>query len=147
MPLGWKECDRLTIRFSGPDTPIIGALLSHSAQYLAVGYNKQVDLWDLRKTISSAPHSIYGSKTLRPTTFDWSPNTPRLIVGYDLGVVDVISLNEKSAAIEGFTLRSPGRVLSTKFLNRDLLAVATAESVELRRFRHGWLCVIIRYDY
>ncbi|KAE9388715.1 hypothetical protein BT96DRAFT_422794 [Gymnopus androsaceus JB14] len=137
MPLQWKESDRVTIPGASTcDAPIIGAALSHSAHFLAVGYGKRVEVWDLRKAVSSSPLSIFDAKSSTLTTFTWSPDIPRLVAGHDDGVVYVASLNERSAAIEGFNLQSPSLILSAVFLHRDLLAVATAQVVELRCFRH-----------
>ncbi|KAJ3979786.1 hypothetical protein F5890DRAFT_1558330 [Lentinula detonsa] len=137
MPLHWIESDRITIpNASTRGRPIIDASLSHSAHFLAVGYGKQIEVWDLRKTVSKSPLSVFGAKSSLLTSFSWAPGIPRLAAGYEDGVVYVASLNEKSAAVEGFNLQAPSLVISTVFLHKDLLAVATTQAVELHSFQY-----------
>lgn len=143
MPLHWVESDRITIpNASTRGTPIIDASLSHRAHFLAVGYGKQIEVWDLRKAVSSSPLSIFAAKSSLLTSFSWAPDIPRLAAGHEDGVVYVASLNERSAAIEGFNLQAPSLVISAVFLHKDLLAVATTQAVELRCFQYGQLYLV-----
>ncbi|KAF5380753.1 hypothetical protein D9757_007167 [Collybiopsis confluens] len=141
MPTEWRETDRITVvDASSQNSPIINISLSNNAQFLAIGYGKQVDIWDLRTAMPTSPRSIYESSVNPITAFAWSPNGTRLALGYQSGIVYVISLYKKSAPLEGFPTGISdirGGIVAALFLGEDVLAIATCDTAEIRFLDQG----------
>ncbi|KAF5379282.1 hypothetical protein D9757_005319 [Collybiopsis confluens] len=137
----WRETDRITVvDASSQNSPIINISLSNNAQFLAIGYGKQVDIWDLRTAMPTSPRSIYESSVNPITAFAWSPNGTRLALGYQSGIVYVISLYKKSAPLEGFPTGISdirGGIVAALFLGEDVLAIATCDTAEIRFLDQG----------
>ncbi|KAJ3816677.1 hypothetical protein F5880DRAFT_1512448, partial [Lentinula raphanica] len=121
---------------------INGVVLSKDAHYLAVAYGICVDIWDLKVTTNTAPLAQYKpDSTIHPISFlTWSPESYRLAICYQGGLVCVVAMNvdgELSSLAVGFRLESGqaqrSRVFAA-FLRDDILAVAMGRDVEIRRF-------------
>ncbi|KAJ3765637.1 WD40-repeat-containing domain protein [Lentinula raphanica] len=154
MPSKWQETRYIPLpQCSDPKKIITSMSLSSTTQYLAVGYGKQADVWNIKDAAATSPHSTY---TVRATNMHsesstcssikdnvscliWSQDIPRLAIGRTGGSVHVVTLDEGiSANISGFLHSATTPALATKsvavtFLGNNVIASAMGRIVELRK--------------
>ncbi|KAF9060849.1 hypothetical protein BDP27DRAFT_1370178 [Rhodocollybia butyracea] len=111
----WQEIDHVLVKGF-----IINVALSSNAEYLAAAHGLGVDIWHLNGGMLGVT---------------WAPQVPRMVLTYQGGLVNVVTIGERSAQCEGFLLcGQAGRAVYAVFLDNDLLVVAMGSFVEIRRF-------------
>ncbi|KAJ3870772.1 hypothetical protein F5051DRAFT_447141 [Lentinula edodes] len=130
----WREAHEITV--TDRQTSIIGVEFSVDARYLVVAYATRADIWDLKRTNSSHPLVRYDSPSSEKQIcyIAWSQSCPQLVICIEGGSVYVITMHERSSAIEGFhhSGRQQEGKVSAVFLRENLLAVSMGNTVEIR---------------
>ncbi|KAJ3963854.1 hypothetical protein EV361DRAFT_943216 [Lentinula raphanica] len=135
MTLVWTE--DITLQFPRNLTNghnIEHLALSHDARYIAIGYDKGVDVWDTRSTLNVREPAYHFRGSTRIHSVKWLPDRSTLIHTHAGARVYIATISAAGFATSGF--RKSGAqdaAVMAAVIAEGLIAIAYSHTIEIRR--------------